>query len=143
MNSYTLNEPFICKYQPNPHHRNSSRKSKHTQWNTSINENSEFQIFEEATSNGWGSEITSFWGIRIDQNTILETLNNPALHNNRIAKWCRFVCSNTTNIWHGFPQWPDPSREHPPQSILISWSIYRPLSKAKVTKILRGRRCEF
>ena len=140
----TTPPPLELEYESNPAHRNPSRWRHHTQWSKRISEYDEFLIFCDAVDRGWGDRNTSFWGIKIDQTASLITLNDPSCHDDRVAKWCRFVCSKPPVIWHGYPQWPETGkRPNPPQNVLLQWAQYRPLSKAKVLKILRGRRCSF
>lgn len=135
--------PLKLDYESNPVHRNPSRRHHHTQWSKHISEDEEFLIFCDSVSRRWGNRSTSFWGIKIDGKRELMTLNDPSYHNGQIAKWCRFVSNTKPEIWHGYPLWPDPGRPNPPQNVLLHWARYRPLSKAKVAKLLRGRRCSF
>ena len=130
-------------HQANPVHRDPGRRQHHTQWSATVGDAEEYAIFAAAVSNAWGDPATSYWGIRVQDNLELETLNDVSLHNGRIAKWCRFVGDVAPQIWHGYPTWPDPRRECPPQAVLLAWAQYRPLTVAKVAKILRGRKCNF
>ena len=142
--SRTTPPPLELDYESNPVHRDSARHSHHTQWSRQVSERDEFLIFCDAVAQAWGERNTSFWGIKIDENGRLMTLNDPSCHDGRVAKWCRFVCNTTPEIWHGYPQWPETGkRPNPPQRVLLQWADYWPLSIAKVTKILRGRRCNF
>ncbi len=135
--------PLALHHEANPVHRDPSRSSHHTQWSPGIDESDEFAIFSESVARAWGAPDASYWGIRLQADGHLETLNDTRLHDDRIAKWCRFVGNMTPQIWHGYPTWPDPQRDCPPQAVLLAWARYRPLSVAKVAKILRGRQCSF
>jgi hypothetical protein len=135
--------PYRLSYEANPLHRNPSRRRHHTQWSRNINEQDEFSIFSHSVAAGWGALDSSFWGIRVNDGGHLETLNEASLHDGRKAKWCRFEAETDPRIWHGYPTWPDPKREAPPQGVLLTWSKYPPLTVAKAMKVLRGRRCEF
>lgn len=137
--------PLRHAYLANPAHRSRSRSTKHTQWSRAIDEATEFCIFSRAVREEWGHAEGSFWGVKLSATTRneLETLNDTQLHCGRVAKWCRFVAETHPPIWHGYPTWPDPDRPLPPQNVLLDWSSYRPLSRAKVARLLRGRKCEF
>lgn len=121
-------------YQPNPAHRNSTPDK--SQWAVSVPD--EQGIFLQSVNEqwvfaeyGWGLYLVggnpSYLGVAQDHLTQVF-----------FAKFVR----KSTSPWHGYPaDHVRNAQDVPHEKVLSAWMHRRLISKAKVRKILRGKRC--
>jgi hypothetical protein len=125
-------------YAQHPHHRNPAFAGQKSQW--TITPGEELQSYTGAVNAGWSCD-GSFWGLHLvaAQPDTLGTYRLPAAYPLKIAK---FVGDEAEN-WHGYPvaHWLSPW-DKPGESVLFAWKNAGLISKATMSKIHRGKRCD-
>ena len=102
----------------------------------------EMTIFDNSTQQGWCSQTTG-WGHLAEQARIVPIGESAAdfgdVHPLHIAK---FVDSNVSGIWHGYPADPDRlDQDVPPPEIQAAWLALGVIKTGHVRKMQRRLKC--
>jgi hypothetical protein len=119
-------------YMPNVVHRN--RTPNKSQW--TIPEASEMLTFQASMTHEW-SDGRSAWGLFIP-NAQPEYLGVDRDHITRVFL-ARFEAQTLPKVWHGYPiSYRDIP---PPEKVINSWLMQAILTPAKLSKIVKRKKC--
>lgn len=124
-------------YVPHPQHRNIAFAFQKSQW--SIPVEYEVNCYFTATTANWNFN-QSYWGLHLVAATP-SPLGNSQLPDASPLHIAKFV-GEIDGDWHGYPvaHWLSPY-DKPDQSILKAWLDSGLISKPKMAKIHKGKRC--
>ena len=121
-------------YQPNPAHRNNTPGK--SQWAVSLPD--EQAIFLQSVNEQWLSAECG-WGLHLVEGA--PSYLGVAQDHLTEVFFAKFV-GKSTSPWHGYPaDHVRNSQDVPHEEVLSAWMQRHLISRAKVRKILRGKRC--
>jgi hypothetical protein len=124
-------------YAVNHQHRNSQMAHEKSQWIIGVAE--ERASYDLSSQNQWGSSQSVLWGLHL-VNTSPKPLGHPPGDSSLQLHIAKFVGSGGN--WHGYPvaTWIAPW-DKPDVKTLKSWVEKNLIKKAKMAKIVRGKKC--
>ena len=118
-------------------HRNKSKDK--SQWTVS-HKDEVFTVFKDAYTRTWVSNNNA-WGVFLN-NGKLDYLGVAQDHFTQVFI-AKFVNDTAHNNWHGYPaDHQSHPQDIPDQAILNDWLVNGILPKAKISKIVGGKRCK-
>jgi hypothetical protein len=130
-------EVQLCSYKVRSVHRRHGNNNKCI-WTISIEE--EVKCFKDSACKNW-LENKEGWGLKLNAtNGGLEQVGLSEIQ--EVLKIAKFVDSNLTKEWHGYPA--DYCRrinDKPSLRVLNDWREKGIISKTQMGKITRGQKC--
>jgi len=121
------------KYNPHMHHRMTSKSSEKSQWEITIEE--EEAAFTKSQRSGWLVDKEG-WGLHLKESKVKYLGSAP---DSRKLVFAKFVDSDGTNVWHGYPGDQRKTHDRPNTIVLQKWLDVLP--PAKVRKLTKGQKC--
>ena len=123
---------YIC----NPVHRN--RTPQKSQW--TIDEEQEKCAFLTTYKRHWIVDNDTGWGFHFENGQV--TYLGVAKDHHTPVFLAKFVNDSNHDTWHGYPvNYQKNQQDKPDVQILRQWFDSKPISAAKVRKIMRGQPC--
>lgn len=129
----------ISNYIVSSQHRKSKGNARKSIW--SISQKEEFECFVFSKVNKW-CENHCGWGIHVVNNSLGVLGYNKIKDETKELKFAKFIDGNQNKTWHGYPaDYMTKVQDIPSTNVLYAWVQNGYITKAKMSKILQGQRC--